>query len=102
MVITDKLLSSPPALRRVLPNVDHRRHTGLNNRADNSHPRARQRERLMRRFKSAQPAQRLLDAFGAIGDHFRVGYRTVVATRRQLLVERHSSWTDVVSLRIAA
>ena len=33
MVITDKLLSYPPALRRVLPNVDHRRHKGLNNRA---------------------------------------------------------------------
>jgi len=33
-----KLLSYPPALRRVLPNVDHRRHKGLNNRAENSHP----------------------------------------------------------------
>jgi putative transposase len=50
VVITDKLLSYPPALRHLLPNVDHRRHTGLNNRAENSHQPTRQRERLMRRF----------------------------------------------------
>jgi len=37
VVITDKLLSYPPALRRVLPNVDHRRHKRLNNGTENSH-----------------------------------------------------------------
>jgi hypothetical protein len=35
-VITDKLLSYLPALRRVLRNVDHRGHKGLNTRAENS------------------------------------------------------------------
>ena len=35
VVITDKLASYPPALRRVLPNSEHRRHKGLNNRAEN-------------------------------------------------------------------
>ena len=91
VVITDKLLSYPPALRRVLPNVDHRRHKGLNNRAENSHQPTRQRERLMRRFKSAEHAQRFLGPFGAVGDHFRVGrYRAAAALRRQLLAERHS------------
>ena len=34
VVITDKLASYPPAVRRVLPGVDHRRHKGLNNRAE--------------------------------------------------------------------
>ena len=83
VVITDKLLSYPPALRRVLPNVDHRRHTGLNNRVENSHPPTRQRERLIRRFKSADHAQRFLGPFGAVGDHFRVGrYTTAAAARR--------------------
>src|SRR5215472_8789845 len=38
VVITDKLLSYPPALRRVLPNVDHRRHKGLNNRSPADRP----------------------------------------------------------------
>jgi putative transposase len=102
VVITDKLLSYPPALRRVLPNVDHRRHKGLNNRAENSHQPTRQRERLMRRFKSAEHAQRFLGPFGAIGDHFRVGrYTAGAATRRQLLVERHSTWRAVVAVRVA-
>jgi putative transposase len=73
VVITDKLLSYPPALQRVLPNVDHRRHKGLNNRAKNSHQPTRQRERLMRRFKSPEHAQRFLEPFGTVGDHFRVG-----------------------------
>jgi len=103
VVITDKLLSYPPAVRHVLPNVDHRRHKGLNNRAENSHQPTRQRERLMRRFKSAEHAQGFLGPFGAVGDHFRVGrYRTAAATRRQLLVERHSIWREVVGLRVAA
>ena len=103
MVITDKLLSYPPALRHLLPNVDHRRHKGLNNRAENSHQPTRQRERLMRRFESAEQAQGFLGPFGTIGDHFRVGrYRARAATRRYLLVERHSSWREVVGLRVAA
>lgn len=37
VVITDKLASYPPAIRRVLPNTEHRRHERLNNRAENSH-----------------------------------------------------------------
>jgi transposase-like protein len=42
VVMTDQLLSYPPTLRRVLRNVDHRRHKGLNNRAENSHQPTRQ------------------------------------------------------------
>jgi putative transposase len=37
VVVTDKLASYPPALKRVLPDTEHRRHKGLNNRAENSH-----------------------------------------------------------------
>ena len=57
----------------------------------------------MRRFKSAEHAQRFLGAFGAVGDHFRVGrYTAAAAIRRQLLVERHSTWQEVVGIRVAA
>ena len=102
VVITDKLPSYRPALRRVLPNIDHRRHKGLDNRAKNSHQPTRQRERVMRRFKSPEHAQSFLGPFGAVGDHFRVGrYRAPARTRRQLLVERHSTWREVVGLRVA-
>ena len=37
VVVTDKLAIYPPAVRRVLPGVEHRRHRGLNNRAENAH-----------------------------------------------------------------
>src|SRR5215207_8836711 len=53
VVITDRLASYVPALRRVLPNTEHRRHKRLNNRAENSHLPTRKRERVLQRFKSA-------------------------------------------------
>ena len=60
MVITDKMASYPPALRRVLPNSEHRRHNGLNNRAENSHLPTRQLERRMQRF-TATVCRRLME-----------------------------------------
>jgi putative transposase len=56
VVITDKLASYPPAIRRALPSSEHRRHKGLNNRAENSHLPTRKRERILQRFKSAEQA----------------------------------------------
>ena len=35
VMITDKLASYAAAKREVLPGVEHRQHTGLNNRAEN-------------------------------------------------------------------
>ena len=57
VVITDTLASYPPALRRVLPGVEHRRHNGLNNRAEHSHRPTRRRERVLQRFKSPAHAR---------------------------------------------
>ena len=47
VVITAKLASYPPAHKRGLPSVEHRRHKGLNNRAENSHRPVRKRERVL-------------------------------------------------------
>jgi putative transposase len=103
VVITDKLASYPPAVRRVLPRTEHRRHKRLNNRAENSHQPTRLRERVMRRFKSPEQAQRFLGPFGAVGDHFRTGrYRTPAADRRRLLADRHRTWREVIGLPAAA
>ena len=57
VVITDKLASYPPAHKRGLPSVEHHRHKGLNNRAENSHRPVRKRERVLQRFKSPAHAQ---------------------------------------------
>src|SRR6476619_3366527 len=71
VVITDKLASYGAAMRAVLPGVEHRRHKGRNNRAENSHQPTRERERRMRRFKDPGHAQRFLAAYGPIASHFR-------------------------------
>jgi len=71
VVITDKLARYGAAKRDVLPSVEHRRHKGLNNRAEHAHQPTRERERRMRRFKSPGHAQRFLAAYGPIATHFR-------------------------------
>src|SRR3954452_19368161 len=50
VMITDKLASYSAAKAEVMPSVEHRRHKGLNNRAENSHQPTRRRERQMKRF----------------------------------------------------
>src|ERR687885_2100141 len=62
VMITDKLASYAAAKADLLPSVEHRRHKGLNNRAENSHQPTRRRERQMKRFKSPGQAQRFLSA----------------------------------------
>jgi putative transposase len=49
-MITDKLRSDGAARRQVMPDVEHRSHKGLNNRAENSHLPLRKRERSMQGF----------------------------------------------------
>lgn len=41
-----------------MPGVEHRSHTRLNNRAENSHQQIRLHESIMKRFKSALHLQR--------------------------------------------
>ena len=61
VMVTDKLASYAAAKREVMPSVEHRRHKGINNRAENSHQPTRRRERQMKRFKSARHAQSLFE-----------------------------------------
>jgi putative transposase len=71
VMITDKLPSYGAAKKAVMPGVEHRQHKGLNNRAENSHQQTRRRERIMKRFKSAGPAQRFLSVHDQAGNLFR-------------------------------
>jgi len=96
VVITDKLASYPPAIRRVLPCSEHRRHKRLNNRAENSHLLTRKRERVLQRFKSAEHAQRFLGLFSAVSNHFRPRRHVLSAsTYRQIRAKSHTIWRDV-------
>ena len=95
VVITDTLASDGAALRAVLPGVEHRRHTGLNNRAENAHQPTRERDRR-RRFKSPGHAQRFLAAYGPIASHFRPRrHRLTAAAYRETSTERFATWRAV-------
>jgi putative transposase len=83
----------------MLPRVEHRRHKGLNNRAENSHLPTRQRERRMQRFKSSEQAQRFLEPFTAVCNHFRPRrHRLTASAYRQLMDEQRQTWREVAAV----
>ena len=87
-LITDKLRSYPAACRTVMPSVVHCTDQYANNRAEVSHQPTRQRERQMRRFKSAGHLQRFATVHGAVQNLFRVGRHLLRATHHRLLRTR--------------
>jgi putative transposase len=103
VIITDKLKSYGAAKRDMLPGVEHRQHRYLNNRAENSHQPTRQRERTMRRFKSAGHAQRFLSAHGPILSHFRPRrHRLTAREYRQEMAHRRQVWREITTTEAAA
>jgi len=103
VLITDKLGSYAAAKKEVLSGVEHRMHKRLNNRAENSHQPTRQRERTMRRFKSAGHAQRFLAAHGPIREHFCPHRHRLGAKRyRAILQERFGIWNTITGVQMAA
>jgi putative transposase len=103
VIITDKLKSYGAAKREILPDVEHRQHRYLNNRAENSHQPTRQRERRMQGFKSSGHAQRFLSAYGLIAQHFRPRRHLLPApVYRQEMRQRLHTWQEVTSLPTAA
>ncbi len=83
VMITDKLASYAAAKRVVMPGVEHRQHKGLNNRAENSHQPTRRRERIMKRFKSAEQAQRFLATHDQVANLFRRPANTSAVDHRK-------------------
>ncbi len=95
-LITDKLRSYPAACRTVMASVVHCTDQYANNRAEVSHQPTRQRERQMRRFKSAAHAQRFLSVHGPIHNLFRVGRHLLRAVHYRLLRTRSFRiWDEV-------
>jgi putative transposase len=104
-MVTDKLPSYGAAKGEVMPGVEHRRHKGLNNRAENSHQPTRRRERQMKRFKSAGQAQRFLSAHDPINNLFHLRRDHVSAGEHRARAARaraFETWADVSGVAAAA
>ena len=87
-LVTDKLRSYGAAHRTTMLSVIHDTRQYANNRAEVSHQPTRQRERQMRRFKSAGQAQRFLSTHSVIQNLFRVGRHLVSSANHRTLRDR--------------
>jgi len=97
-LITDKLRSYGAAHRSVMPSVEHLTACYANNRAEVSHQPTRQRERQMRKFKSAAQAQQFLSVQGVVLNLFRLGRRRLrSANYRTLRGRAFAVWTEVTA-----
>lgn len=97
-LITDKLGSYEAAHRGVMPSVEHVTARYANNRAEVSHQPTRQRERQMRKFKSAAQAQRFLCILGVVRNLFSLGrHRLRSANYRLLRGRAFAAWTEVAA-----
>ncbi len=97
-VTTDKAKCYPPALRRVLPNVEHRRSRHLNHGLERDHGpgtlRVKQRLYPMRGFKQATAAA-LLARGHAIIQNLRNGCSTLTAAVPRTVRVAHA-WSQLV------
>ena len=95
-LITDKLRSYRAAHRTAMPSVVHRTRQYENNRAEVSHQPTRQRERQMRRFKSAAHLQRFASIHGVVQNLFRTGRHLLRSVHHRLLRTRaFAEWNAV-------
>ena len=103
VMIMDKLRFYGAMKMEIMPDVEHRQHKGLNNRAENSHQPTRRRERQMKRFKSARHAQRFLSAHDQINNLFLLPRHRMTATDyRAERAHAFQAWHDVCGIEQAA
>ena len=99
VMITDKLPSYGAAKKEIMPGVEHRKHKGLNNRAENSHQPTRRRERQMKRYKSPRHAQRFLSAHDGINNLFHLRrHRLPAAQYRAARAQAFQAWAEVTGV----
>ena len=103
VTVTDKLASYGAAKRGAMPSVEHRKHKGLNNRAENSHQPTRWRECQMKRLKSAGQAQRFSSAHDGISNLFHLCRHQVPAVQcRATRTQAFQIWAEVTGIAAAA
>jgi putative transposase len=86
VIVTDKLASYVPAIKKVFPQAEHRAHKCMNNRAENSHQPTR---------------QRFLEPFGPIRQHFSPGRHLLPAPDyRAIMAERRATWDELSGVAV--
>jgi putative transposase len=98
-MISDKLGSYAAARQQIMPEVEHRSHKGLNNRAENSHLPFRRRERAMQGFRSPRYLQRFISVFSAVRNLFVPprSHRSAPATHLHRL-NAMAEWKSVANI----
>jgi len=97
-IVTDELRSYGVAHRELIPEAILDTSQYANNRAELSHQPTRVRERVMRRFKSMQQAQRFLTVHAAVYNLFNLGRHLVSAKNyRFLRLRAFASWNYAVA-----
>ena len=100
VLVTDRLRSYDVAVGDCCPSTDHRRHKGLNNRAEGSHRHTRRREQIMGRFKSPGQAQRSLSIHDQTAARFRPKrHRLTAHSYRHARADAFSLWNDFANDR---
>ncbi|EWY35796.1 transposase [Skermanella stibiiresistens SB22] len=103
VMVTDKLKSYAAAKKEIMPGVEHRRHKGLDNRAENPHQPTRRRERQMKRFKSARHVQRFVAIHDPIANLFHFPRNQLTATEhRAARSQAFTTLPEIAGARLAA
>ena len=97
-IVTDKLASYRVAHRELSPDVIHDTNQYANNLSELSHQPTRVRERVMRRFKSLDQAQRFLESHSAVYNLFNLQRHSIRAEHyRRLRISALAEWNCVVT-----
>jgi len=102
VMITDRLRSYGAAKRDIMPDIEHRSHKGLNNRAENSHQPTRRRERIMKGFKSARHLQRFVSIHDPVANLFHIPRNDIPSDHhRELRAAAMQMWNEIARLQTA-
>ena len=103
VMITDKLESYSAARNDMGLGFEHRQHTGLNNRAENSHLPLRRRERIMKRYKSSRQVQRFLSIHDQVANLFHFPRNNLSAINcREARARAFAAWAEDTTANLAA
>ena len=104
IIVTDKLRSYQKPIKQMTPDTDHRRHKGLNNRAENSHQPTRRKEKCLIKFKSPHGVQSTLSLMGKLRNIFAVNvgrYNNKMSVQREAFQNAKLIWDNAAMILVA-